>query len=183
MRVGNIMLDSFEMMRGQIEADGTRASMGLEPGQYAVVTLHRPSNVDTREALEPLVQQLVAVSKDLQLVFAVHPRTKKKLEEFGLLDSLSRQAGEGGGEGALTRPSADLSQQAGRGAITRSSPRARRAKYTSAFPFWLHRFALQPNPPKNRVPVTVHKGLSAMMGVSPGSQSPGKTITNSRVCT
>ncbi len=108
-RVGNIMLDSFEMMRGQIEADGTRASMGLEPGNYAVVTLHRPSNVDTREALEPLVQQLVAVSKDLPLVFAVHPRTKKKLEEFGLLEaltrpsgSLSREAGEGGGEGAIT---------------------------------------------------------------------------------
>ena len=80
--------------------------MGLQEGEYAVVTLHRPSNVDTREALEPLVQQLVAVSKDLPLVFAVHPRTRKKLEEFGLLetltrpsDSLSRAAGEGGGEG------------------------------------------------------------------------------------
>ena len=98
-RVGNIMLDSFEMMRAQIEADGTRASMGLEAGNYAVVTLHRPSNVDTREALEPLVQQLVAVSKDIPLVFAVHPRTRKKLEEFGLLEALSgshvRRAGEG----------------------------------------------------------------------------------------
>jgi UDP-N-acetylglucosamine 2-epimerase (non-hydrolysing) len=68
-----------------------------------VVTLHRPSNVDTREALGPLVEQLVAVSRDLPLVFAVHPRTRKKLEEFGLLDSLSRQAGEGGGEGSLSR--------------------------------------------------------------------------------
>jgi UDP-N-acetylglucosamine 2-epimerase len=61
-RVGNIMIDSFEMMRGAIEADGTRAAMGLDPGHYAVVTLHRPSNVDTREALEPLVGQLVQVS-------------------------------------------------------------------------------------------------------------------------
>jgi len=87
-RVGNIMLDSFEMMRGQIEADGTRASMGLEVGNYAVVTLHRPSNVDTRETLGSLVQQLVAVSKDITLVFAVHPRTRKKLEEFGLLEIL-----------------------------------------------------------------------------------------------
>ncbi len=43
-RVGNIMIDSFEMMRGAIEADGTRAGMGLETGRYAVVTLHRPSN-------------------------------------------------------------------------------------------------------------------------------------------
>jgi len=91
-RVGNIMIDSFEMMRGAIEADGTRASMGLEAGRYAVVTLHRPSNVDTRAALEPLVDQLVQVSKDLPLVFAVHPRTRKKLEEFGLMEALTRGA-------------------------------------------------------------------------------------------
>jgi len=90
-RVGNIMLDSFEMMRAAIEADGTRDSMGLEPGNFAVVTLHRPSNVDTREALEPLVEQLVAVSRDLPLVFAVHPRTRKKLEEFGLMGALAAE--------------------------------------------------------------------------------------------
>jgi len=97
-RVGNIMIDSFEMMRGAIEADGTRAGMGLEAGNYAVVTLHRPSNVDTREALEPLARQLVAVSQDLPLVFAVHPRTRKKLEEFGLLALLQ------GPRIALTEP-------------------------------------------------------------------------------
>ncbi len=92
-RVGNIMIDSFEMMRSAIEADGTRASMGLPEHGYAVVTLHRPSNVDAREALEPLVRQLVQVSRDLPLVFAVHPRTRKKLEEFGLMSALT--AGEG----------------------------------------------------------------------------------------
>jgi UDP-N-acetylglucosamine 2-epimerase (non-hydrolysing) len=88
-RVGNIMIDSFEMMRSAIEADGTRDSMGLKPDGYAVVTLHRPSNVDTREALAPLVDQLLAVSAELPLVFAVHPRTRKKLEEFGLLAALT----------------------------------------------------------------------------------------------
>ena len=82
------MIDSFEMMRPAIEADGTRDGMGLAPGSYAVVTLHRPSNVDRRENLEPLVEQLVAVSRDLPLVFAVHPRTRKKLDEFGLLECL-----------------------------------------------------------------------------------------------
>jgi len=102
-RVGNIMIDSFEMMRGAIEADGTRAAMGLEPGRYAVVTLHRPSNVDRPETLEPLVRQLVAVSRDLPLVFAVHPRTRKKLEEFALLDVLAR-ASEQGGHIVLTEP-------------------------------------------------------------------------------
>jgi UDP-N-acetylglucosamine 2-epimerase (non-hydrolysing) len=91
-RVGNIMLDSFEMLRSAIESDVTRASMGLEPGRYAVVTLHRPSNVDSRETLEPLVQQLVAVARDLPLVFAVHPRTRKKLEEFNLLEALAATA-------------------------------------------------------------------------------------------
>jgi UDP-N-acetylglucosamine 2-epimerase (non-hydrolysing) len=88
-RVGNIMIDSFEMMRAQIEADGARQAMGLEAGDYAVVTLHRPSNVDQRESLEPLVRQLAAVSQDLPLLFAVHPRTRRKLGEFGLLDALS----------------------------------------------------------------------------------------------
>ena len=91
-RVGNIMLDSFEMLRSAIEADSTRESMRLEPGNYAVVTLHRPSNVDNREGLEPLVQQLVAVSQDLPLVFAVHPRTRKKLQDFGLLRDLEAGA-------------------------------------------------------------------------------------------
>jgi UDP-N-acetylglucosamine 2-epimerase (non-hydrolysing) len=87
-RVGNIMIDSYEMMRDAIEADTTRARLGLPEGRYAVVTLHRPSNVDTRDALEPLVHQLLLVSQDLPLVFAVHPRTRKKLEEFGLLAAL-----------------------------------------------------------------------------------------------
>jgi len=102
-RVGNIMLDSFEMMRARIEADGTRASMGLEAGNYVVVTLHRPSNVDTREALEPLVQQLVAVSEDVPLVFAVHPRTRKKLEEFGLLEILQNSLPASGHAQSATR--------------------------------------------------------------------------------
>jgi len=106
-RVGNIMIDSYEMMRPAIEADGTRALMGLEPGGYAIVTLHRPSNVDRRETLEPLVRQLVEVSRHLSLVFAVHPRTRKKLEEFDLLETLAaRGSGSPGGQGRilLTEP-------------------------------------------------------------------------------
>lgn len=87
-RVGNIMLDSFEMLRNAIEADGTRAALGLTASEYAVVTLHRPSNVDTREALKPLVAQLRQVANHLPLVFAVHPRTRRKLEEFGLIEQL-----------------------------------------------------------------------------------------------
>ncbi len=87
--IGNIMIDSYEMMRGAIEADGTRSGLGLAPQGYGVVTLHRPSNVDTREALAPLVEALLTVSQRVPLVFAVHPRTRKKLQEFALMERLS----------------------------------------------------------------------------------------------
>ena len=92
-RVGNIMIDSYEMMRPQIEADPGPEKFGLARGEYAVVTLHRPSNVDQRDTLQSLVEQLVAISKQLPLVFAVHPRTRKRLEEFNLWAQLNQQAG------------------------------------------------------------------------------------------
>ncbi|APZ43522.1 non-hydrolyzing UDP-N-acetylglucosamine 2-epimerase [Acidihalobacter ferrooxydans] len=77
--VGNIMIDAFELMRGRIEADGTRAARGLREGAYAVVTLHRPSNVDDPATLRRLVETLCAVADDLPLVFPVHPRTRQQL--------------------------------------------------------------------------------------------------------
>ena len=92
-RVGNIMIDSYELMRPAIEADDAPAAMGLEVGAYGVITLHRPSNVDTAAALEPIVGQIVAASEKLPLVFPVHPRTAKKLDEFGLKERLESAAG------------------------------------------------------------------------------------------
>ncbi len=86
--VGNIMLDSFEMMRERIEAAGTREKLDLPRGGFGVVTLHRPSNVDDRATLTGLVGNLLAVSQELPLVFAIHPRTRKRLEDFGLLDKI-----------------------------------------------------------------------------------------------
>lgn len=87
-RVGNIMIDSYEMLKPAIDADGTRARLGLHQGDYAVVTLHRPSNVDSAEALQPLVEELMRAARDLPMVFAVHPRTRRKLEEYGLTGPL-----------------------------------------------------------------------------------------------
>jgi UDP-N-acetylglucosamine 2-epimerase (non-hydrolysing) len=88
-RIGNIMIDSYEMQRGAIEADTTRASLGFDGQEYGVVTLHRPSNVDSREILGALAAALIQVAKRLPLVFAVHPRTRKKLDEFGLGEQLT----------------------------------------------------------------------------------------------
>jgi UDP-N-acetylglucosamine 2-epimerase (non-hydrolysing) len=87
-RVGNIMIDSFEMVRSQIESDRTRESMNLDKRNYVVVTLHRPSNVDDRDTLSMLVRQLIQIAESTQLVFAVHPRTRKRLGEFELLQPL-----------------------------------------------------------------------------------------------
>lgn len=92
-RVGNIMLDSYELQRQAIEADGTWKKLGLESRRFGVVTLHRPSNVDDAATLGTLVDALSRVAADLPLVFPVHPRTRKNLERFGLLGPLQAVAG------------------------------------------------------------------------------------------
>jgi len=87
--IGNIMIDSFEMLRDRIEEAETAAELGLESGSYALVTLHRPSNVDTAETLDPIVSALLKASASLPIVFVAHPRTIKGLEKFGLKDQLA----------------------------------------------------------------------------------------------
>jgi UDP-N-acetylglucosamine 2-epimerase (non-hydrolysing) len=91
--VGNIMIDSYELLRDRIEQETTRGDFGLEAGTYGVVTLHRPSNVDHREALKVLVETLTAAASDVPLVFALHPRTKKNLEQFDLYETLGHAEG------------------------------------------------------------------------------------------
>jgi UDP-N-acetylglucosamine 2-epimerase (non-hydrolysing) len=92
-RVGNIMLDSYEMMREKIEGDATTAEMGLSQGGYGMVTLHRPSNVDQEETLKPLVSALMEIGKKIPLYFPVHPRTRGRLESFGLWEKLDQAKG------------------------------------------------------------------------------------------
>jgi UDP-N-acetylglucosamine 2-epimerase (non-hydrolysing) len=89
-RVGNIMIDSLEMMRGTIEAQQARADYGLTKGGYGVITFHRPANVDNPDVLAALCDALVDISARLPLIFPVHPRTRKNLQESGLLDRLQK---------------------------------------------------------------------------------------------
>jgi UDP-N-acetylglucosamine 2-epimerase (non-hydrolysing) len=88
-RVGNIMLDSFEMVRAKIEAAGEPQALGLSSRSYAMVTLHRPSNVDDPAALRLLVENLVEAQSVVSLVFPVHPRTAARLSAAGLDQALS----------------------------------------------------------------------------------------------
>jgi UDP-N-acetylglucosamine 2-epimerase (non-hydrolysing) len=90
--IGNIMIDSFEMLRVTIEAANTQGQFELTSGDYALVTLHRPSNVDAAESLTPIVDALVNASQRLPIVFVAHPRTIKGLDEFDLTSRLSESA-------------------------------------------------------------------------------------------
>lgn len=87
-RVGNIMMDSLELVRPRIEETKYWEKLSLKPGEYGLVTLHRPSNVDTPEKLEELCEALVKSAKEISLVFPLHPRTRKNLEAFALLHLL-----------------------------------------------------------------------------------------------
>ncbi|KPA10013.1 UDP-N-acetylglucosamine 2-epimerase [Candidatus Magnetomorum sp. HK-1] len=89
-RVGNIMIDALELTRSKIEAEKTVAEMNLSDTPFGIVTLHRPANVDLHKRLENIVQILLRLSNQFSLVFPVHPRTKKQLNQFKLIDSLKK---------------------------------------------------------------------------------------------
>ncbi len=83
--VGNIMIDSLEMLREKIETQNTYEAFGLEPGSYGVVTLHRPSNVDDPALLENICDVLAEIAGKVPLVFPIHPRTRKNMNGNGTL--------------------------------------------------------------------------------------------------
>jgi UDP-N-acetylglucosamine 2-epimerase (non-hydrolysing) len=83
-RVGNVMIDTLLEHLPRARATGSAARLGVEPGGYAVLTLHRPSNVDVPEILRGLLDALEAVQRELPVVFPVHPRTRKRFAEFGV---------------------------------------------------------------------------------------------------
>ena len=89
--VGNVMIDTLARMLPLAEAkgDSLRGRLGLAKA-YGLVTLHRPSNVDKVETLREIVAALSDISSGLQLLFAVHPRTRQLLNGMGFSASASR---------------------------------------------------------------------------------------------
>lgn len=92
-RVGNIMIDAYELLRHRIEAACAREGFGLARRSYGVVTLHRPANVDDPATLARLVNVLKQVARRLPLVFPVHPRTRRRLDASGLAATLEAAPG------------------------------------------------------------------------------------------
>jgi UDP-N-acetylglucosamine 2-epimerase (non-hydrolysing) len=91
--VGNVMIDTLRRLLPQAQQSDVLAKHYLEPGKYGVVTLHRPSNVDQSDTLGPILKVLNETSRDLPLVFPIHPRTLHKMEQFGLLPLLQEAPG------------------------------------------------------------------------------------------
>ncbi len=78
-RVGNVMIDTLIRLLPAAERSPILPNLGLVPREYAVLTLHRPSNVDDDAVLEPLIVALGALSQRLPIVFPVHPRARARV--------------------------------------------------------------------------------------------------------
>jgi UDP-N-acetylglucosamine 2-epimerase (non-hydrolysing) len=81
--VGNIMIDSLVQMLPKALERQAAAHFGLGPENYALLTLHRPSNVDDPATLSRLLHLFADLSAQLPIIFPVHPRTEKQLESLG----------------------------------------------------------------------------------------------------
>jgi len=90
--VGNIMIDSLFRNLERARKSGIKSEMGLIEREYAVLTLHRPSNVDNRETFERILSSLEAIATHLPIVFPVHPRTRKTITQFGLDERIASAA-------------------------------------------------------------------------------------------
>jgi UDP-N-acetylglucosamine 2-epimerase (non-hydrolysing) len=82
--VGNVMIDTLLRHREKALALGTLSQFGLSRRQYALVTLHRPSNVDHAATFGEILTTLRKISESLPVVFAIHPRSRKRIAEFAL---------------------------------------------------------------------------------------------------
>jgi len=82
--VGNVMIDSQHHYRAAAEESTILEMLQLHPGQYGLVTLHRPSNVDDPAVFAPILDGLMEIGQTLPLVFPMHPRTRNMLKDNAL---------------------------------------------------------------------------------------------------
>ncbi len=86
---GNVMIDSLLDHLKIAENSTVREGLGIDASEYAVMTLHRPSNVDDKDTLSGILGALISVSEKLPIIFPVHPRTRAKIEEFGFEEKIA----------------------------------------------------------------------------------------------
>lgn len=92
--VGNIMIDSLTTILKKIDKsyeDKILQKFDLQRKSYTLITLHRPSNVDNKESLEKILDFLNSLSQNIPVIFPIHPRTKKNIDEFGIKFVFNRE--------------------------------------------------------------------------------------------
>lgn len=88
--VGNIMIDNLLMNLERAKNVDVLKKYNLEKKNYALITCHRPSNVDHKEDLEKIVEILSFIQEKIKIFFPVHPRTKKNLKKFDLISNIKK---------------------------------------------------------------------------------------------
>jgi UDP-N-acetylglucosamine 2-epimerase (non-hydrolysing) len=88
--VGNVMIDSLVKHRERAARSDILDRLGVSEKDYTLVTLHRPSNVDDPEVFRGILEALGTLSGEKPALFPVHPRTRRRVEEFGLEPVLAR---------------------------------------------------------------------------------------------
>ena len=91
--VGNIMIDSLNKQLERAKESNVRQELGVADQDYAVLTLHRPSNVDDRDTLRRILGALEEIGRRLPIIFPVHPRTRKMITELGLTQQVESDRG------------------------------------------------------------------------------------------
>jgi UDP-N-acetylglucosamine 2-epimerase (non-hydrolysing) len=155
--VGNTMIDSLRRFEARAEERKPWGPLRLERGDYVLVTLHRPSNVDTGPQLQRIVDALVGLAGHTQVIFPVHPRTTERLRADGLLESLH------GAGVQCTEPIGYLDflgLEIGAGAIVTDSGGVQEEASALGVPC----FTLRPNTER---PITIAQGTNTLLGDDP----------------
>lgn len=102
--VGNVMIDTLLKQKKKAQGSDVLSRLGLtgsktearrpKPLPYAVLTLHRPSNVDKKENLSGIMEAVSVISEKTPVIFPIHPRTRKKIDEFRLQHFFNASAGK-----------------------------------------------------------------------------------------
>lgn len=87
--VGNIMIDSLVNFLPEVNSSDILDKLNIKPQSFVLITLHRPSNVDVKDGLKTILDAFEEISKDIKLIFPIHPRTRKRIDELGFHEKVS----------------------------------------------------------------------------------------------
>ena len=90
--VGNVMIDTLYRNIERARSSSILERLDLKTGEFCVMTVHRPSNVDDKQTLTGIIDALEFICERMPIVVPVHPRTRDRLEQFGLLERISKSS-------------------------------------------------------------------------------------------